>query len=699
MKASNSAQRSVGATTFALHALATAVALALAGCGGGGGGGAADTPAGPAAPPAPPPPAVVLSGVAATGAALTAAPVKIHSVGGDLVCSTTTDSSGHYSCTLPSGASAPFTVIAGTGERTLYSSAAAAASATVNVTPLTTLVAALLAPSGDPARLVEALRSDPSVVTPAKIDAKVAEVAALIAPLTTAAGDKANPISEIFAADGTGHDRVLDSLQVSIRPEGSDSNIQITLKVKPASDNAAPIEISFKSNEAAMPPSVTIRPDDLVEAGMAGRVADFVARLQACLAVPLAQRIADVPAGATTVTGDAASVKAPECRTLFVDSDPAKYKDNGLVVASNSAFTTLFGDKWTAATFDRGNFEYKWANGDIYVSYRATSTAGAVGYQALTLRNQGGKLKAIGNQYAYDAVVRPYVADREYPLQPAYSYFAAGYSAAIANRIDPATGNPMFKQAVVTTPNGSRLVYKPLAGRSNLGLVRGDGSTAGTTVEVFAAAYKESGTAGNPADKDKFPVFSSTQRSDEELRAIPDQGVWTVEWTHVDPALPNIKQSYRTISRAPTLGEARLAKFTQVSAELKAQWLARDDVKAYNGLVFGAPSVEAPNTFAVETASGGDGWTVPDGAMAPTTVAIYGSAPGVSSFNNTRAVATTARKARIDCSSQSLADVHCDSSLVNQFAAGGNVVQLELYGASPRLVTVSKLLNLYRIAD
>ena len=94
--------------------------------------------------------------------------------------------------------------------------------------------------------------------------------------------------------------------------------------------------------------------------------------------------------------------------------------------------------------------------------------------------------------------------------------------------------------------------------------------------------------------------------------------------------------------------------------------------------------------------SGGEGWTVPDGATLPTSVTVFGSAAGVSSFNDTVSVATTDREARVACSSQSLADLHCDNATGgNQFADGGRVWTLELYGRNLRQPELTKHLALW----
>lgn len=683
-----------------------AAAMALGACGGGGGEpmSAALPQALPTTPAAPATvAAVVFSGVAATGAALPGASVKVFGAAGDEACSTTTDDQGAYRCTLSAASQAPFTVIARLGEQALYSSAAVAASGTVNVTPLTTLIVSRLSPSGDPAKIVDEIKVDPSLANAARLSSRVAEVQAMIAPLTAAAGNAIDPIHGVFAADGSGHDKVLDSLQISIRPDGNNSNVQVTIKTTPTSDAAAPLTITFRSNEATpAAPAVTIRPGDLIDDGIAGRIAGFFGRMTGCYAMPLNQRIANVAAGTVNAVGTAASVQAEVCRGLFIDDNPAAYKENGKPVASNGNFAGLFRDSSTGAAFDRGNFEYRFANGDdVFVTFRSTTRAGVIGHAALVLRQQGGKLKAVGNQYEHEAFVRPIAFDREFPLQPQYSYFGTGYNLSISNRVDAITGAMVYAKAVVTTPAGKTLTLKPVAGRSSMVLVQPDGSLSGTGVQFFAAAFKEASTAGNPADKDGASmVFANPQRSDDELRAIPDQGVWTVEWVHADPEKPKVVQSYRTTGRAPTLGEIRSLKMAQFSAALKAAWLDRDDVKAFSGMVFDLPSASTPSFVDLSTAIGGEGWTVPDGALFPFSVSAFGRAADGSRFNDSLSVLSTDRSGRIGCSKLSAGDTHCDSSTGTvQFAQGARVWTMELYSRTLRQLELVKALAFYPVRD
>jgi len=677
----------------------SALGLLMSACGGGGGGRVADTLLAPIVAPA----AVVVSGVVATGAAVPLASVKVSDRLGVEVCSTTTSDAGQYSCTLDAGVQGPLAVVARLNETVLVSTSPSAETGTVNVTPLTTLIAARLAPGGDPTTLGDAIKADPAVASAGKVQARVDEVKALLAPLMAAAGDTLNPISGKFSADGTGHDKVLDMLQVSIRPEANSSNIEITVKTRPTSDDAAPLSLVFKSSDSA-PAALTavIRTNDLPENGLPRQLNGLVGRMTACYAEPLARRISSVEQGAAQVVGGAADVKAQQCKGLFLDGDPLTYKDSGQVVGSSGAFSGLFTDASTGAKFDRANFEYQWANGDYYVTFRSTSRAGVVANQAMTVRLQDGQLKAVGNRYQYQATVRASAVNREFPAQPQYSWIASGYGVSIRNSVDPVTRAFLFREAYVTAPDGRRTVYRPLPGTTNLVIVHASGRQTTNSNMQFAAAYLDPSTSGHPADRDGNggATFVEPQLDDAAMVNLPDQGVWTIEWVHANAETPNVVQTYRTISRAPTLSEVRQRKWVELTSAFKSELMARSDVATQSRVVFGEPTVAQPNFPTFATAAGGEGWRVPEGALAPRTLQVVGSAANGGAYSNNVALLETDRKGSIPCVTLSSSDFHCDNSLgMVQFAQGSSFNYFDLSVVTARQLGVNKQFGLYRLAD
>ena len=58
-----------------------------------------------------------------------------------------------------------------------------------------------------------------------------------------------NPLTDAFAANGAGYDRLLDSVSAVITPAGASSNIEIGLRVQAANEGAQPPTAQFTSNQ------------------------------------------------------------------------------------------------------------------------------------------------------------------------------------------------------------------------------------------------------------------------------------------------------------------------------------------------------------------------------------------------------------------------------------------------------------------
>lgn len=671
--------------------LASAALSALSGCGGSGG----DDHSTPSK--------VVLSGVAATGAPLGGAALTVLDSTGATVCATTTDAQGRYECELPAGTPGPLVATATRADLALYG-ISATASGRMNVTPLTTVIASRLAPSGNPADLASAIRTRPGTIDAAVIAQQETQLLALLQPLRTAVGDTVAPLTGTFAADGTGHDRTLDSIAVSVRPDNAAANIEIIVKTVPSNGQVTPASLKFRSNDA-VPPALpaTFTAASLAPAGLSQSIAAFMSRLTACYALPLSQRVT-AAGDATAVVGGPANVVAPACRTLFVGDDPTTYLNGGARVgrdaSNNGAFSGLFRPGSTGVVFDRGTYEFYRPNGDIVISYRTLAAGNAEDNQTLVVRDVGGVLKAIGNQYAYSASVTAFVQERDYINQPAYSWRGTGYDVFIGNRVD-AQGVPVFAKVVVTLPNQTTLDFVPTAGLSYLVARRAsDGVVTTTSVVRLAASYLNAATAGNPAVPEAQLFALPAQVSDSDINALGDQSVWRLEFFHVDPRQPNVVQTYRTVSRPFTLREAAAKAFAELTPTMRAELIAVTAVP--ERLLFGPVSATRPNVVNFATSNNQDAWTVPLGAPAPVLVTAFGRAVtnGVQGplFNDAVSVSSTARKAQVSCLPQTSADTHCDNTTgVLQYAATTRISTVQLSGTSTRQVVFNKQINFYRL--
>ena len=669
-------------------ALVVSLTIALSGCGGGGGSTAAVSAA---------PTSVTLEGVAATGAPFTGALITVYDKTGTAVGTVTTDATtGGYTITLPASAQAPVVLEAVRDDQTLVSLLTESGNSVVNITSITTLIASRMSQTGDPVNLKTAFKTDPTTITSAKLASRVAEILAVLKPLLDALGDSTHPITGRFTADGTSFDRVLDALNISIRPAGAFANIEITLKTIPTSETASPIKISFQSNAGSLSPVTTgtVSSAALLSSGLPVQIAEFVKRANECYALPVNTRV-----NSTLTVAGPANVIAAVCRGLFLNDDPASYKHNGFLVGADrntKAFSSLYSFGADKQVFDRPNFEFARANGDAVFSYRGTGSNGQVFSDALVVRKVGSVFKAVGNGYDYSAGIRPFIQDRDFINQPASSYLSTGYNLFIPNVLDNAS-NPIFTQVKVTAlGNGASFILKPSSGRGNLVIVRPDNTLTGTSVVRLASAFRNVATTGSPSTFDTSLYFASPGLSDAQLSAIAEHTVWSFEFSFASGAAP-VTQNYKTISRAPTLAEAAQTVFaTVVDKPSIASFTA-----ANQGLLFGAASTTNPNVVDLSSANNQDFWVVPAGALSPTFVTAYGFGPGPSntriSFDDGLSVRPSARRGVINCSKASNADDHCDATLTTQYANGSRVTAIELFSVSARFVENSKMNALYKL--
>lgn len=178
--------------------------------------------------------------------------------------------------------------------------------------------------------------------------AAVGAVMTALRPLADHFGANGDPIRTRFAVDGTGHDRLLDTIRVSVRPTGTESNVEITVRTRPRSEDAPPVSLSFTTRDAAIPAlsASTVNPATIGSDNIAALIVDLLARTEACCALPRAERVTDGSNPGSTVA-------APQCRGLFVGDDPSTFLSNGARVGPQGAFRGNFGTG-SGVRFDRG---------------------------------------------------------------------------------------------------------------------------------------------------------------------------------------------------------------------------------------------------------------------------------------------------------------------------------------------------------
>jgi len=654
-------------------ALAGAALLTVAGCGGG-------SSALPVTPNA-----ITISGIAASGTAFVDAVVTVIDSTGTVVgTSGTVGTDGTYSVTLAAGAKAPFVLVASRttadGEvQSLVSVIDSAATTTANVTPITNLIASLLSPSGDPSKLAAELAAGTASITPDSVAATVTEVKTILATLLTATGTTGtDPLTGSFTVDGTGYDLLLDSISINIVPaSNTSSNIEIAVKQQ-LPDGTQPATTSFTSDATTIAPLPAIA-GTLVEEGTAVKIANLLADLTACYALPLEERIAGATVNDNQVSGTASAVVAPACRGAFDGNDPANYLSNGRRVASDGSFSGLFRRGATGLVFSQGSYEFTRGNGDLVIGYKTRSTNGSEAFDTIVVHKDAtdGKLRAIGNQYAYPGGVTAYQQHRQFLTldQSAYTYRSTGYTVNVDDRKD-SSGNSIFDRVEVTTPKGTTLTLKPATGYSYLNLVKGNGNVVGTNFVRLRSAFDNPATTANFATIEPSLFFSNQGYTDADIAALPSQASWIFKYFLVGntSTTPDATQSYKTRARAMTIEELKSRGLAQLSAQDIA------DIQAQAG-PRGIDFEGAPDNIVH--------WTVPAGALPPTQVTLFGALFNTSTdpwtrrqgFNDSISFSSTARQSPLTpCSRSGDNDLHCsDTPVPGSYAPGAYVNSLHLW--------------------
>lgn len=688
------------------------VVLLVAACGGGGGD-----------PPPAPTESVFLSGTAATGAPMVGATIVVLDATGtevqvcrdasNAVVACTTGADGRFTLGLRAGAQAPlvFSATPADGGLTHVSMLDQAQDGdTVNVTPITTLIAAALSPSGNPHTL------QPGDFDPASLQAALAEIVAALQPLFDAVGTTVNPITGAFVADGTGLDRALDVLDVQMGPDANGVFV-VSAEIRLNGDDVQPASVVIAGGGNPVTQNMaSVTPAALPVDGVAPLLADLLQRMGACYNLPHAMRVNT----ATTPH----SLIASACTGLFVDGDPASYLSNGYRAGPGAAFSGMFGNRDTsgpagvpnALTFDQPVYEYTRDGahaGDVVFTFRWRDLLGNQGWEQGVVRMQNDRFHFIGNQYAYDAHVRPYVQRREFLEADSsdFSYFSTGYNTWVRNHLDGA-GNPLFDRVQFTSPGGRVLTVWPAAGLDRLNYRLTNGTVSSTSVINLQWGYFSGGSVGpsgtDLADLETGRVFARDAAGNpqpwtsEQIQAIPNQGKWRLDFFLAGNAssTPDATQWHTTQSRARTLPEVQAMTWAAFVPEVVG--MMRADIDAARG---GIP-FDAPDVIELQPTQPGDPlnyWSVPSGALTPTSVLVNGSyTDGVITqrFNDGQSVRTSMRTTRIFCARASAADAHCEldgsGNSTGRFNAGSVIHSIDLWGRTDRGVEQANLYALYR---
>lgn len=263
-----------------------------------------------------------VTGVAANGAAMMGATVTLTDATGKTLTTTAADD-GSFTFPDLTGYTVPLQLSASAQvgakqvtQYSIYANALAIGSNTINITPLTSAIVGLVAPSGV---LSDLTAVQLSAISPSQISAASSQIMSVIAPVAAniAGAGRFDPITTSFSANGLGVDKLLDHIDVAVRPDGID--ISNKMAISTGDSNAQAASTLVKGSNAVATPLTSTDVIDLAN------IQTLVNQFKACFAVSSTQRL-------TNKTVSSASL-ADACKVMALPN----YLHNGNSFASRWA--------------------------------------------------------------------------------------------------------------------------------------------------------------------------------------------------------------------------------------------------------------------------------------------------------------------------------------------------------------------------
>lgn len=331
----------------------------------------------------------VMNGTAAVGAPMGGASIVLTDKNGNQ-WTTTANDRGSYTFSDLTGAVAPFQVTAsvkmGDTVVTHYALVTeSGADRVANITPLTTAVTALVAPTDVPMALTA---GQISAVTAEQVAGATAKIKTAIAPLASNLQlGSYDPTTSSFAANRQGIDLLLDHINVTVRPEG------ITLANKMAVTAESQNSTAANGSTINKNSSVAVTPISNASVTQTSGLDELAAKVQDCFTVASAQRLVVSDAQNATLHSKCADLALPN------------YLHNG----------TTFKMRWAAAlkssTMDRSTYlppvvrlRVSESPERLAINFNFQDNLGA-GYTRpeIVEKQQDGTWKLYGNQRKFNA--------------------------------------------------------------------------------------------------------------------------------------------------------------------------------------------------------------------------------------------------------------------------------------------------------
>ena len=203
----------------------------------------------------------------------------------------------------------------------------------------------------------------------------------------------------------------------------------------------------------------------------------------------------------------------------------------------------------------------------------------------------------------------------------------------------------------------------------------------GTSFVRIRSEYADaSSTASHPSERDGGLFFSGTDATDLEISGYGNQSAWTITYYDAQNNVMGTPQTYKTRARANTIAELRTQKWAALDdsslGSLKAKFVANTATAPKNNSY-----TKLPSSGLAEP-----GWSVPSGALPPTSVTLYGKGPADvndkrASFADAQSVGSTKRSSKITCANGS-GENHCVAGGTG-YTVGAFMTGLHLWARDP----------------
>ena len=676
--------RNVTGNRRAWPVMGVLVSAIIAACGGGGGGGGT-APTGGGGGGGGGGSGVTLTGTVASGAPLAGAKVTCVDHTGATVGTATTAANGTFSLALTASAQAPLVLHASLGTTALVSVLPDTTKTVANITPVTHLISALLSSNGDPQHLDQDALSSASRLSAAAVTTAKTTVATLLKPVTDACGTTGHDfINNTFAADGTGDDRVLESVDVRVRPTGAQSDIEVSVRqTLPVS--AQPTTVIFTSSAPPASVSYTVDPTTLVPSGFATQLQTLLNGLGACTAVPLSSRVSG------------GQITSSVCTGLFAGGNPVNFLQDG----SSAASTWPMLVSSTGGSFINGHYVegcQHTSNGTTrltqHVTFQYEDSNGGLTDLDTEVDTESGTLRLIGNQYQYSSSIAPYAGYTEYPSEAAANYIATGFIPYVGNATATVAGvtSSIFQKVVVTTPQGSQYTLAPQVGLPYLVLQNPGGGSANTNGLTITNGFTSAATAaakGVPATyvSGGSTAWTSPPTPDATIVQLPSRGSWEFDYYLAGNATTTPDEiEYRRAATRPL----SLAEFTAYLTLLPTLTTPSSSALA-------AASVGTPPALTLPAPTSGPeslSWSLATNGPTVDQADVFGYDPNAStSFADRSPPAAGQNGVQISCQTVTSSDLHCSGA---NYASGDVIQVLQLESFIP---DVGSLLHAYSVQN